>query len=78
MDYKQLAALEKIKKVRKEKQLTYRALAEILNMSPTALCRIEKGERIPEPEQLSAICGALDIAGADKEHIMLGFGYMEV
>ena len=78
MSPEQLNAMEKIKKARKEKHLTYRLLAEKLNVSATALCRIEQGYRIPNPEFLSAICDTVALNEADKTDIMLAFGYMEV
>ena len=78
MSPEQMNAVEKIKKARKEKHLTYRLLAEKLNVPATALCRIEQGCRIPNPEFLSAICDAVALNEADKIDIMLAFGYMEV
>ncbi len=74
----QLNAVEKMTKARTEKHLTYRLLAETIKVSATALCRIEQGCRIPNPEFLSAICDAVALNEADKTDIMLAFGYMEV
>ena len=77
MDAMQFDALNKLKKLRKEKGFTLRALADAVGMLPTSLCRFEQGERIIAPEYLSAICNTLGLCKDEKADILFAFGYME-
>ena len=68
----------KLYEFRKEKGLTLRTLADMVGISPTMLCRIEKGERIPEPECVSEICDALGLKKNERAELFISFGYMEI
>ncbi len=67
--------LEELKAFRKRKQLTLRELAEIIDCNPIYLCRIEKGERIPDKTFANAICDALELNEEEKTRILHYFGY---
>ena len=73
----QLDALDKLKELRKEKGFTLRVLAETVGMEPIALCRFEKGFRILPPENLSAICDALDLGKDEKADILSAIEHAE-
>ncbi len=68
----------KLYEFRKEKGFTLRKLADTIGISPTILCRIEKGERTPEPECVSAICDALELKKIERAELFFSFGYMEI
>ena len=50
-----------IKKYRQERGLSLRALSKRLNMSPSTISRIERGETLADWHQLMSFCKALDI-----------------
>ncbi len=67
-----------LQELRRERHLTLRILAEQIGISPTTLCRIEKGEKIPEYECISALCEAMELNKDDRAKLMFSFGFMEV
>ena len=66
----------RLEELRKDRRITLRELGEKLEISPTKLCRIEKGEKNPEPELLNAICDVLELGKEDRDTLLWGFGYM--
>lgn len=52
---------QKISKIRKEKKISQAKLAEMINISPSSLCRFERGLYEPSYEILEKICEVLDI-----------------
>ncbi len=78
MKFIKVNAPERLKELRRERNITLRNLAEEIGISPTRLCRIEKGERIPEPECARAICEALGLSKEETSTILFSFGYIEL
>ena len=50
-----------IKKLRKSKKLTQEQLAEMINIDPKNVSRLEKGNNYPSPETLWSIAKALEV-----------------
>ena len=76
MDH-ELPSCELLKTLRKEKRVTLRLLSERVGVSPTFLCRVENGAKIPEPDCLRAIADALGLQEGEKSELLWSFGYME-
>ncbi len=53
---------ENIKRIRESCGLTQKQLAEMLDISPSAVGMYEQGRRIPDADMLSRICGALRVS----------------
>lgn len=63
---------EKIKRIRKKKNLTQEQLAELIDISPRNLSKIEVGECFVKAETLEKLLKALDISTEElfaNEHI---------
>jgi transcriptional regulator with XRE-family HTH domain len=60
MDFKK-AFGEKLKRLRKNRKLTQEQLAEMIDIDPRNLCRIEVGASFVKAETLEKILNALDI-----------------
>jgi transcriptional regulator with XRE-family HTH domain len=63
MEYKSLG--EKIKKLRKERNLTQEKLAELAEIDPKSVIDIESGKRNPTLKTIDKIAKALGISGRD-------------
>lgn len=59
----------KIVRLRKEKGLSQADLAKAINVSPSTLCRWEKNQRTPSPEDIDAMT---DVFGIPKEAFVFG------
>lgn len=55
----------RIKDIRLSKRLTQRKLADLVNITPSFLCRIEKGNATPSLAIIYSIADALDIPSQD-------------
>lgn len=64
MDLKKVFG-EKVKRIRKKKNLTQEQLAELIDISPRNLSKIEVGECFVKAETLEKILKALDISTED-------------
>ena len=64
MDIKKVFG-EKVKRIRKKKNLTQEQLAELIDISPRNLSKIEVGECFVKAETLEKILKALDISTED-------------
>ena len=68
---------KQIKLLREEKNISQKDFSEMIHISPSTLCRWEKGSSIPPLHQLELICKALDvepediIAGGREEYIIM-------
>lgn len=60
MDFKQRLGA-KIKELRKENKYSQEHFAELVNMNPRQIVRIENGENMPSPENLEKIAGIFNI-----------------
>lgn len=60
MDVKKLLG-KRIKELRKERDLSQEALAEIVGIEANNLSRIENGKNYPSPENISKIANALNV-----------------
>ena len=67
MDFKKESVGGRIMRVRKERGMTQEYLADALSMSQSAYSKMEKGARRISSEDLSAICGLLDV---DSNYIL--------
>ena len=54
-----------VRKLRKERKLTQKQLAELVDVSESAICNIENGKRSPKFETLLKLAEALDCSVAD-------------
>ena len=52
---------ENLRKIRKERGLTFRMLALICEATPANLCRYEQGVHMPRTKTLASICRALGV-----------------
>ena len=52
--------MERLKELRLEKELTQRALAKVLNVSPNCICEWEKGRSEPSIESLKILASCLE------------------
>ncbi len=64
---------QRIKDLRKRNKLTQAALAEIIGMETTNLCKLENGGQLPKEENIEKIARALQINIKD----LFDFGYMK-
>ena len=78
MNFTKVNAPERLKELRRERNITLRKLAEEIGISPTYLFRIENGKIIPGPQCASAICEALSLSKEETSTILFSFGYIEL
>ena len=64
---------QRIKDLRKRNKLTQAALAEIIGMETTNLCKLENGGQLPKEENIEKIARALQVNIKD----LFDFGYMK-
>ncbi len=55
----------RIKALRRLKRVTQQELADMIEISVTLLSHIERGRRIPSPQQLEKIARQLDVPGEE-------------
>ena len=67
VDYKEIGA--RIRKQRKEKELSQEQLSELIGISLSFLGHIERGTRMASVETLARICKALDV---DMHYVVFG------
>ncbi len=74
MNLKSMSFGELLKKLRKEKKLTLNRLAELADLSPSYLSRIERGKRnVPNARVLKKLAPHL---GLTPQEIMVAAGYI--
>lgn len=56
---------DNIKRIRKEKGLTQKKLAELLKVTPQNLAQYENGRRLPKRETINKIANALEVDSVD-------------
>ena len=64
---------QRIKELRKRNNLTQAALAEIIGMETTNLCKLENGGQIPKEENIEKIARTLKVNIKD----LFDFGHMK-
>lgn len=64
---------QRIKELRKRNGLTQAALAELIGMETTNLCKLENGGQIPKEENIEKIARALKVNIKD----LFDFGHMK-
>ena len=62
--------MNKLRELRRSRNITLRELSEKIGISPISLCRIEKGERKMTTEFVSAVAEALDLNFSEIEELM--------
>lgn len=55
--------------VREDRHLTREAVAEALELAPSTLSRIERGEAIPQPRNLRALLGFYEVTGERQDEL---------
>ncbi len=60
-----IAVKEKLKEYREDKKLSQHEMGELLNMSASTYGRLERGEVLPDLEQLVTIANKLEIPFSD-------------
>ena len=64
---------QRIKELRKRNKMTQAALAEIIGMETTNLCKLENGGQLPKEENIEKIAKALKVNVKD----LFDFGHMK-
>ncbi|MBD5403240.1 helix-turn-helix domain-containing protein [bacterium] len=64
---------QRIKELRKRNSLTQAALAEIIGMETTNLCKLENGGQLPKEENIERLAKALKVNIKD----LFDFGHMK-
>ena len=59
----------RIRQIRREKNLTQEALAEMINVSPSFLGHVERGTRVASIDTLIALCNKLNVS---PEYLLCG------
>ncbi|MBR1424458.1 helix-turn-helix transcriptional regulator [bacterium] len=64
---------QRIKDLRKRNKLTQAALADLIGMETTNLCKLENGGQLPKEENIEKIANALEVDVKD----LFDFGYLK-